>query len=258
MLRFRSLGSGSAGNATVIEASSGGTSSRLLVDCGLGIRAMVHRLGLAGLVPEQIDALFITHEHSDHVGSVQQFSRRFQKPVWMSHGTWLGSGEPDLSGHLHIAQDQQTITVGDLCLVPFTVPHDAREPLQLHGSDGNRRLGVLTDLGHATPHVLQSLAGCHALLLECNHDLATLQAGRYPRFLKTRVGGQHGHLSNAQSGDIARALNHAGLTHVVAAHLSRQNNQPDWARAALADGLDRQVADIPVADQFAGTDWFVV
>ena len=258
MLRFRSLGSGSAGNATVIEASSGGTSSRLLVDCGLGIRAMEHRLQRAGLAPDQIDAIFITHEHSDHVGSVRQFSRRFQKPVWMSHGTWLGSGEPDLHGHLHIAQDQQTITIGDLCLVPFTVPHDAREPLQLRCSDGNRQLGVLTDLGHATTHVLQNLAGCHALLLECNHDLATLQAGRYPPFLKARVGGQHGHLSNAQSADIARTLNHSGLSHVVAAHLSRQNNQPDWAQAALAAGLDRHASEICVADQFTGTDWFVV
>ncbi len=258
MLRFRSLGSGSAGNSTVIEATSGGTCSRVLVDCGLGIRALEHRLGLAGLVPNQIDAVFITHEHSDHVGSVRQFSRRFQKPVWMSHGTWLGSGEPDLHGHLHIAVDQQTIAVGDLCLLPFTVPHDAREPLQLRCSDGNRHMGVLTDLGHATTHVLQNLAGCHALLLECNHDLAALQAGRYPPFLKARVGGQHGHLSNAQSADIARALNHAGLSHVVAAHLSRQNNQPDWAQAALAAGLGRLAADIAVADQLAGSDWFTV
>ncbi len=258
MLRFRSLGSGSAGNATVVEAQSGTTRTRLLVDCGLGIRAIEHRLGLAGLVPDQIDAVFITHEHSDHVGSVRQFCRRFQKPVWMSHGTWLGSGEPDLYGYLHIAQDQQTIAVGDLSLSPFTVPHDAREPLQLRCSDGNRQLGVLTDLGHATSHVLQSLAGCHALLLECNHDLTALQAGRYPPFLKTRVGGQHGHLCNAQSGEIARALNHPGLSHVVAAHLSRQNNQPDWAQAALASGLGRGTSEISVADQFTGTDWFTI
>ena len=258
MLRFRSLGSGSAGNATVVEATSGTTTSRLLVDCGLGIRAIEHRLGLAGLVPDQIDALFITHVHSDHVGSVKQFSRRFQKPVWMSHGTWLGSGEPDLYGQLNIAQDQQAITIGDLLLMPFTVPHDAREPLQLHCSDGDRRLGVLTDLGHATPHVLQNLTGCHALLLECNHDLAALQGGRYPPFLKARVGGQHGHLSNAQSGEIAMALNHPNLSHVVAAHLSRQNNQPDWACAALANALGRDTTDIGVADQFTGTDWFLV
>jgi phosphoribosyl 1,2-cyclic phosphodiesterase len=258
VLRFRSLGSGSAGNATVVEATSGGTVSRLLVDCGLGIRAMEHRLALAGLMPDQIDAIFITHEHSDHVGSVRQFSRRFQTPVWMSHGTWLGSGEPDLAGHLNIAQDQQAISLGDLYLVPFTVPHDAREPLQLRCSDGNRQLGVLTDLGHATSHVLQNLAGCHALLLECNHDAAALQAGRYPPFLKSRVGGQHGHLSNAQAGEIAKALNHDGLSHVVAAHLSRQNNHPDWACAALATGLGRNASEICVADQFAGSDWFMV
>ena len=258
MLRFRSLASGSAGNATVVEANSGTTSSRLLVDCGLGIRALETRMGQAGLSPDQIDAVFITHEHSDHIGSVGQFCRRYQKPVWMSHGTWLASGEPDLYGHLNIAQDHVAIAVGDLVLTPFTVPHDAREPLQLRCSDGNRNFGVLTDLGHATAHVLQSLANCHALLLECNHDLPTLQAGRYPPFLKTRVGGQHGHLSNTQSAQIATNLNHPGLGHVVAAHLSRQNNHPDMARAALAAALDRQVVDIGVADQFAGTDWLLV
>jgi len=255
VLRFKSLGSGSAGNATVIEAGSGLHVRRLLVDCGLRITDLLHRMGQAGLAPEQIDAVFITHEHSDHIGSARQFSKRFKTPVWMSPGTFEAIGQPDFEGRYFAARDGAAIDLGELQVMPFTVPHDAREPLQLGCTDGARRLGILTDIGHATPHVLANLAACDALLLECNHDADMLASGRYPHFLKQRVGGRFGHLCNADSADIARAVNHAGLQRVVAAHLSRQNNRPDLAQAALAEALEWELGDVAVADQFSGCDW---
>lgn len=270
MLRFKNLGSGSAGNATLVEASSGRNTSRLLIDCGLNQKTLLARLALAGVAAEQIDAVFITHEHSDHIGSAGQFARRFQTPLWMSQGTFdvcfeKTSGslfEParkaEPADWFRCAKDAQTIDLGELQITPFTVPHDAREPLQLRCTDGASHLGVLTDLGHATPHVLEHLNGCDALLLECNHDAEMLLGGRYPPFLKNRVGGQFGHLSNAQSAGIAASLNHPRLKHVVAAHLSRQNNRPHLARAALSGALQRTPADIAVADQFLGSDWFTV
>lgn len=255
MLRFKSLGSGSAGNATVIEGSSGLQVTRLLVDCGLGLKVLDARLALAGLHASQINAIFITHEHGDHIGCARQLSLRERIPVWMSAGTHAAIGEPDFEGLLQRAQDGVAIDLGEIQIVPFTVPHDAREPLQLRCSDGARHLGVLTDLGHATPHVLEQLAGCCALLLECNHDVELLAQSAYPGFLKQRVGGLYGHLSNEDAAEIARSLDHAGLVHVVAAHLSRQNNRPDLAREALATALGRAAADIAVADQAAGSDW---
>jgi phosphoribosyl 1,2-cyclic phosphodiesterase len=270
MLRFKNLGSGSAGNATVVEAGNGLTSARLLVDCGLNLKTLLERLAQAGLLAEQIDAVFITHEHSDHIGSASQFAQRFNTPLWMSQGTHdacFAAGASDLfetrrktdPGDLfRCAKDGQAIDLGEMQITPFTVPHDAREPLQLRCTDGARHLGVLTDLGHATAHVLAHLAACDALLLECNHDADMLQGGRYPPFLKSRVGGQYGHLSNAQSAQIATSLKHDGLGHVVAAHLSRQNNRPELARAALAQALARSPEDIAVADQFQGSDWFTV
>ena len=258
MLRFRNLGSGSAGNATVVEAGSGMQVRRLLVDCGLGLKTLDARLAQAGLAASQIDAIFITHEHGDHIGCARQFSLRHGIPVWMSHGTWLGCREPDFDGLQRQAQDCQPIDLGELQVTPFTVPHDAREPLQLRCSDGVRNLGILTDLGHATPHVLANLQTCDALLLECNHDPDLLAASNYPPFLKKRVGGMHGHLSNVDAAQIALSVNHAGLAHIVAAHLSRQNNQPDLARAALASALGRSVADIGVADQTLGCDWITL
>lgn len=255
MLRFKSLGSGSSGNATVVEAASGGKVRRLLVDCGLGIRQLDTRLAAAGLDISQIDAIFITHEHSDHIGSARAVALRGRIPVWMSEGTYAGIGMPDLDGLLHVARDGSPIDLGELEVMPFTVPHDAREPLQLSCTDGNRRLGVLTDLGHATQHVLSHLAGCHALLIECNHDSELLANGAYPAFLKRRVGGNHGHLANHASAAILHALLHPALNHVVAAHLSEQNNRPELARSALAAVLGRESGDIGVAFQKDGTPW---
>jgi phosphoribosyl 1,2-cyclic phosphodiesterase len=254
VLRFRSLGSGSTGNATLIEAG-GSSGFRLLVDCGLGIRQLSARLGQSGLADSDIDAIFITHEHSDHIGCARQFARRHGVPVWMSMGTWTALDKPDFEGWLRIAQDGVAIDLGGLQLTPFTVPHDAREPLQLTCTDGAVKLGVLTDLGHATAHVLDHLQQCDALLLESNHDSAMLEASSYPFFLKRRVGGQFGHLSNTASAEVARAVCHPRMKHLVAAHLSQQNNRPELAQDLLSRALGCRSADIVVADAGTGTPW---
>lgn len=256
MLRFKSLGSGSTGNATLIEAT-GLHSRRLLVDCGLGIRQLSVRLAEAGLAETDIDAIFITHEHSDHIGCARQLALRHRIPVWMSRGTCEGVGLTDLDGLLHIAHDGQAIDLGELELMPFTVPHDAREPLQLTCTDGASKLGVLTDLGHATTHLLDHLANCNALLLECNHDIALLDRSSYPPFLKRRVGGRYGHLSNAAAGEIARAVGHGDLRRLVAAHLSLQNNRPELAWQAMHEVVGT-TTEIVVADAGSGTRWLAV
>lgn len=257
-MRFKSLGSGSTGNATVIEATCGGTVTRLLVDCGLGMRQLDQRLERAGLTAVDIDALFITHEHGDHIGCAHAFALRERIPVWMSHGTWAAIGSPDFEGLLHVAADTAPIEVGALRIVPFTVPHDAREPLQLTCTDGDSRLAVLTDLGHASAHVLTQIAGSHALLLECNHDPDLLAASHYPPFLKRRVGGLYGHLANQAAGEVARITCHSGLRHVVGAHLSEHNNNPMLARLALATALGCSPSDIELADAASGSVWFSV
>ena len=139
MLRFRNLASGSSGNATVVEGRVGTQVRRLLVDCGLGIRQLQTRLGHAGLALEQLDAVFITHEHSDHIGCARTLALRHRIPVWMSHGTYTALGSPDFDGLLQMAHDGQAIDLGTFEALPFTVPHDAREPLQLRCSDGALR-----------------------------------------------------------------------------------------------------------------------
>ncbi len=255
MLRFKSLGSGSSGNATLVHARSGTTSTTLLIDCGLGVRALERRAAQAGVALEDVDALFITHEHSDHIGCARSVARRYRIPVWMSAGTHQALREQDFDGLLRIAVDGQPITIGDLQLDPFAVPHDAAEPLQLRCTDGQARLGVLTDLGHVPEAVIAQLAGCRTVLLECNHDAEMLASGPYPWFLKQRVGGDWGHLANAAAAEVVRALRPLGLQQVVAAHLSQKNNHPDLAREAVATALGCAPAEVAVADPENGTDW---
>ena len=257
MMRFKSLGSGSSGNATLVQVN-GPNCSNVLIDCGLGLRQLVQRLGNSGVLPDQLDAIFITHEHGDHTGCVQALSSQYNIPVWMSAGTAAAMGFVNTAGLLRIAVDGGVIEIKSLQLSPFTVPHDAREPLQLTCTDGAGKLGVLTDLGHATTHVLEHLQGCHALLLECNHDADLLAASIYPAFLKQRIGGHHGHLANAQAASIAGAVLHSGLKHVVAAHLSQQNNLPELVRNSMSTALLCGVDDIIIATQDTGCPWLDV
>lgn len=255
MLRFCSLGSGSTGNATLVEAGSGTTVTRLLIDCGFSLRELTLRLSRTGLGIDDVDAVFVTHEHGDHVGCALTLARRHQVPLWTSLGTWRAIGEPSAQQWLNIARDGEPIALGDLQLRPYTVPHDANEPLQLRLSDGDACLGVLTDIGSSTAHVVAQLQGCDALLLECNHDVQMLANSSYPASLKRRVGGRLGHLSNDTAAEILAACLHGGLRHLVAAHLSRQNNRPELAVQALLGVTGGNTDDIIVADPSLGFDW---
>lgn len=231
---------------------------RLLVDCGLGLKHMLFRLGGAGLQPEDINAIFITHEHGDHIGCARSLSLRYRIPVWMSYGTHAALGSPDFDGLLAVARDEECIDLGGLQVTPFTVPHDAREPLQLSCTDGSAKLGIATDLGHATAHVLAHLSACDALLLECNHDSDMLAQSTYPAFLKQRIGGSHGHLSNRAAAAIAGTVKHHGLKHLVAAHLSAQNNRPELAQHLMSQALGCSAREIEVASPKGGTRWLVI
>ena len=258
-MRFCSLGSGSGGNSTLIEASQGITSTRLLVDAGFSARELVKRLARAGCAPEDVDAVFITHEHGDHVGCALAFATRYQLPLITSRGTWQAIGNADFDPTLlHLARCGNALPLGDMELRPFSVPHDANEPLQLVLDDGALRLGIVTDLGSAPPSVADSLMGCQALLLECNHDEGMLRTGPYHPALKKRILGSHGHLSNTAAANLLARCRHAGLTSVSAAHLSEHNNSPDLARAALAEVLGGLKSDIRVAHPALGLNWLAL
>lgn len=256
MIRFASLASGSKGNCLVAEVGR----SRLLLDCGLAPRETVRRLARLGLAPSDINAMLVTHEHDDHVGGVFAFAAKHGIPVWTTHGTWRAAtdaGKGDASGtvQLNIVDGRTEFAVGDLQVRPYTVPHDAREPVQFVLSDGAFRLGVLTDIGASTRHVEEALSGCDALVLECNHDLDLLWGSGYPKWLKQRISGPFGHLDNGQAGALLASLDRTRLRHVICAHLSQQNNTPALARRALASAMGCQDEWVGLATQEDGFDW---
>lgn len=253
-MRFASLGSGSEGNALVVEAHDGVLTTRVLLDCGFSVREAERRLARLALSADSLDAIFVTHEHADHIGGAAALARKYRIPIYMSWGTGQACS---LASDLEVGwcRSEQPVVVGALQALPYTVPHDAREPLQFVFSDGRSRLGVLTDAGSATPHLIEVLGGCTALVLECNHDREMLAGSKYPPSLKARIGGDYGHLANDSAANILRSVERGRLKRIVAAHLSQQNNSPMLARMALAEAIGEVPDEILVATQEEGVGW---
>lgn len=257
-MKFASLGSGSEGNSLLISAASGTTRTTVMLDCGFAIRETERRLQRLGIGPDDLSGIVVTHEHQDHVGGVFKFARRHSVPVWLSFGTYQAVQKDCAGVDFHFCRDGERLTIGDLELMPYTVPHDAREPVQYVASDGQRRLGVLTDAGQSTPHMIDALGGCDALMLECNHDRRMLADSTYPPSLKQRIGGAYGHLANETATEILGALDRSRLKIIVGAHLSRQNNTPELARAALCSVLGAEAVEVRIACQDEGFEWLAV
>lgn len=244
-MRVHVLASGSGGNATVIEANG----TRILIDCGLSYRQLGQRMGAVGIFPADLDAVFITHEHDDHVGGLAVFARRNPKvPILATAGTGIrlagiaGLGEVLVSG--------ATVQIGALTVVPVSTAHDAREPVAFVCEHGACRVGLVTDTGVITSLLAEHIAGCHALLLEFNHDADMLRLGPYPWTLKQRIAGRSGHLSNHQARKAVEAAAHEQLEAVVAMHLSRENNTPAMVARELREVLAGSAVRVAVADQF--------
>ncbi len=251
-MRFASLGSGSRGNALVVEAGP----TRVMLDCGFAVRETVARLSRLELLPADLAAIVVTHEHSDHIGGVAAFARKFNLPVWLTHGTFNAAAGQFRDGQpVHLFDSHCRFRIGAMEIEPFPVPHDAREPSQFVFGDGARRLGVLTDAGCSTPHIEATLSRCHALVLECNHDAEMLRNGPYPPGLKQRVAGRLGHLDNDAAAGILGRLDVGLLQHIVAAHLSDKNNLPHLVRQALSRVLNCEMEWIGIAAQESGFDW---
>jgi phosphoribosyl 1,2-cyclic phosphodiesterase len=253
-LRFASLASGSSGNCLVAEAAG----TVVLVDCGLALTETERRLARFGLEPSRVSAILITHEHGDHAGGAFEFAAAHRVSVYLTHGTLaaLKAEGKVLDGvPLLLVNGRQSFFVDGIQLLPFTVPHDAREPVQYVLSDGAARLGVITDVGISTAYVEKMLSGLDALVLECNYDYDMLWNGGYPRWLKERIAGPFGHLDNLESERLLGAIDRSRLKHVIGAHLSQQNNRPGLARAALARALGCEESWVSLATQDEGFDW---
>jgi phosphoribosyl 1,2-cyclic phosphodiesterase len=247
-LKFTSLGSGSRGNASLVEFGS----TLLMIDCGLPCKVVEERLQAVDRRPRDVTAILVTHEHTDHAQGVATFSKRHNTPVWTTYGT--SSALPTIT-HIHHLSCHRELTIGGIGVQPYPVPHDAREPCQFTFTAAGRRLGMLTDAGHITPHMYERLGACDALALECNHDLDSLQRGPYPDALKARVASRFGHLNNDQTTQLLARLDSTRVQWVMGLHLSERNNSPEQVRAALKPALEKARYPLHLATQDAPTAW---
>lgn len=236
-MRFCVLASGSGGNSCYVETPR----ARVLVDAGLSGRELARRLVQVGIDPAGIDGIVITHEHVDHIRGAGPFSRRFHVPVFLNRKTHNRSGDRlgDLEAPVTVATGMP-VAIHDLTIETFTKCHDAADPMGLVLCCDGVRIGLITDLGRSTHLVEERLKGCRALIIEFNHDAGMLESGPYPIELKRRIRGPEGHLSNDQAGALLESLVHDDLEHVVLAHLSEINNDPQRAGDAAQEALHRR------------------
>jgi len=257
-LRAAVLGSGSGGNAVVVESNG----FRVLIDAGFSCKELERRMRLAGIDPASISAVLLTHEHEDHIKGVDRFARKHRLPVYLTAGTMLGTvlGEEVVPRTVRI-ESGRPFEVGPFAVEAFSIPHDAREPVGFVLQDAaGRRLGLAGDIGCRTQLAWGRLADLDCLLIETNHDLEMLRSGPYPWALKQRVAGRHGHLSNREAADGLPELLAARLRYVVLYHLSRTNNLPALAAAEVAETLAREgsAAEIVISSQFEPSSWLEV
>ena len=253
-LRFASLGSGSSGNATLV----GTNSNLILIDCGFSKIEAERRLGELNVKANELDAIMVTHEHGDHAGGVYSLASRHSIPVFGTSGTLAGANLNRERLDVCEIHNYEPFHVGDLYVVPFPVPHDAREPSQLVVSVGKRKLGILTDCGAKTSHLLEMLNGCDALLIEFNHDSNKLKQSRYPASLKSRVASDYGHLDNDTALDILQSLNLDRLKPLMACHLSIENNSPTLVKELIKQSIDLANCSVTIADQDNVSGWIEI
>lgn len=258
-MRIAVLGSGSRGNAVVVESEG----RRILLDAGFSCKQIELRLAEVGVDPASLGALVLTHEHEDHVRGVDVLARRYGVPVYATAGTLaecrhLGD---EVRTQVRVLASGVPVEVAGFEIEPFAIPHDAREPVGLVvEAAGGRRLGLVADLGSRSRLAWGRLAELDLLMLETNHDLEMLRNGPYPWSLKQRVAGRHGHLSNRDAADGLPELLCDRLRWVVLYHLSQTNNLPALAAAEIGEALAREGAavEVAVAAQDRPTPWLEV
>ena len=251
-LRFASLGSGSSGNSTLVELGD----TRVLLDCGFTLKETLRRLECLQISPESLSAMLISHEHSDHIRGAGPLARKFQLPVYMTHGTFSALKDQKLP-HVQLLHAHEAFTLGDLTVDPFPTPHDAAESCQFVFGAGGRRFAVITDAGFYTPHICAKLDGVDAVLIESNYDDELLRNGPYPASLQARIRGNFGHLGNVQAAELARMVDHPGLQYILLGHLSERNNTPAHARETVCALLEQHRHErVNVLSQHECSVWF--
>lgn len=251
-LRVASLGSGSAGNSCLISSPT----TTLLLDCGFALKQTALRMQALGLGIDDIDAILVTHEHSDHVRGLGPIARKCEAPVWITHGTFDAWRDKKLK-RVNFFTAHQAFTIGDIEVQPFPTPHDAAESCQYIFSFNGESFAVVTDLGACTPHIKEKIERVNGMLIECNYDIQMLRSGPYPPSLQSRIQSNFGHLGNQQSAELLAQIDHPGLSTILLGHLSEKNNTPEIAYATVSS-LVNDAGRIHVLAQHEPSEWFEI
>ncbi|MCR5100530.1 MAG: MBL fold metallo-hydrolase [Butyrivibrio sp.] len=243
-MRFASLCSGSSGNCTYV----GSESTHILVDAGTSKKRIEEGLKTLDLGLSDIDAVFVTHEHSDHINALHTILKKYDIPVYATNGTIQGIKKSDkkndmINSEFITIKADNKVYVKDLVINPMTIMHDAAEPVGFRISYGNKKVAVATDLGCYSDYTIECLKDMDAILIEANHDVRMLQAGPYPYPLKRRILGEKGHLSNDMSSELVNKLLNDHMKAIILGHLSKENNMPELAYETVRVGID--MADNP-------------
>lgn len=227
-----SLRSGSRGNASLVS----GGNTKLLVDCGVSGKSVTSALADVDVYPEDISAIAVTHEHIDHIAGIGVMMRRYHIPVWANAATWTAMesqvGKIDKS-LVNIFDNDSSFEIGEIGVKPFSIPHDAADPVGYSFMCGDEKVAVATDIGELKKDLFEAIRGSKTVLLESNHDVNMLEIGKYPPQLKRRIRGKLGHLSNDDAGRAAEFLVRLGTERIILGHLSEENNYPDLARQTV-------------------------
>ncbi len=233
-LKFATVASSSKGNCVYV----GSEHTNILIDAGLSGKKIEEGLSSMELTGNDIDAIFVTHEHSDHVAGIGVLSRRYNIPVYATEGTW--NNMPSCVGKFRrnmerLVYANEAFAFNDICIKPFNIPHDAQEPVGYSISNDSHKVTIATDIGHITDEVAENIKGSSLILLESNHDINMLKCGAYPEQLKKRILGDFGHLSNENAGKFLTSVADSVLKYVFLGHLSQDNNTPKVAFDTVSD-----------------------
>ena len=254
MFNFRSLYSGSSGNSLLVQTPN----TKILIDAGESAKKISDVLSSMDINPKDIDAILVTHEHSDHVRGLGTVSKKFDIPVYANIETWKAMPQQEakiLEKNKKIFNPSDKFEIGELKIQPFEIPHDAANPCGFNIFYKDKKISIATDIGHMTSDILHTLEGSNFILLEANYDPNILKCSNYPYLLKQRIAGPNGHLANGEAGKTISYLMNSGLNNVMLGHLSKENNFPELAYKTVLEELienkfDENSINISIANRF--------
>jgi len=257
MLKFCSLYSGSSGNSSFIQSEN----INILVDAGVSGKKIVDALASINIAVENISAILVTHEHSDHTQSISTLSKKYNIPVYANKKTWEAmkdKKEKISKDNICYFNNNKSFKLSDITILPFDIPHDAANPCGFTISDFNSKISIATDIGHMTTSIIDNIKNSNFLLLEANYEPDVLKCSSYPFHLKERIASPIGHLSNIEAGKTINYLSDFGVKNIMLGHLSNENNFPELAYKSVLEQIENKDLNLSVANRFSPSKFFNV